>query len=154
MLQLQTYAHPWGAGLPAQVGIVALNLIGEPLSGGAGGGVGSQRTGAPTARQPHTDLALDMGVDSKTATVIRELHAKKEAAVANEDYDEAKQLKVMGGWGRKTRSCGHASGCSHEAGAVAASKLSRDGHCCHCRSSDGGWRWHTYTTIMQTVAQT
>jgi len=77
-----------------QVGIVALNLIGEPLSGGAGGGVGSQRTGAPTARQPHTDLALDMGVDSKTATVIRELHAKKEAAVANEDYDEAKQLKA------------------------------------------------------------
>jgi hypothetical protein len=76
-----------------QVGIVALNLLGEPVPEGRGAPT-SSRTSHPTSRYPQSDLALDMGVDSKTATVIRELHAKKEAAVANEDYDEAKQLKA------------------------------------------------------------
>lgn len=39
------------------------------------------------------DLSLDIQVDPQTAAKIREVNAKKEAAVAHEDYDEAKRLK-------------------------------------------------------------
>ena len=39
------------------------------------------------------DLSLDIQVDPQTAAKIREVSAKKEAAVAHEDYDEAKRLK-------------------------------------------------------------
>jgi len=40
------------------------------------------------------DLSLDVNVDPVTAGKIREINKQKEAAVANEDYDEAKRLKL------------------------------------------------------------
>jgi centrosomal protein CEP104 len=39
------------------------------------------------------DLQLELQVDPKTAERIYELHSMKQAAVAAEDYDEAKRLK-------------------------------------------------------------
>ena len=57
----------------------------EPVLGGA----------AALARAPRevVDVAMDMNVDVVTAEKIREILLKKEAAVAREDYDEAKRLK-------------------------------------------------------------
>ena len=40
------------------------------------------------------DLSLDVNVDPITAGKIREINKHKEAAVAKEDYDEAKRLKL------------------------------------------------------------
>jgi hypothetical protein len=40
------------------------------------------------------DVALDMAVDVHTAEKIRKILVKKAAAVAREDYDEAKRLKA------------------------------------------------------------
>ncbi|KAK9803394.1 hypothetical protein WJX72_004936 [[Myrmecia] bisecta] len=84
----------------SNVGIVALNLIGEPLQAEPplpqyvtnhynpppGVAVGP-------ARSALADLALDVNVDPLTAAKIRDINRMKEAAVANEDYDEAKRLK-------------------------------------------------------------
>ncbi|KIZ03119.1 Nephrocystin-3 [Monoraphidium neglectum] len=90
-----------------QVGIVALNLIGEPLVPAPppppGGGaayldVGQQPVGEVgyynRAAADMADLNLDMHVDSVTAAKIRDLGRLKEAAVAAEEYDEAKRLKA------------------------------------------------------------
>ena len=35
-----------------------------------------------------------MGIDAKTAARLKELEAQKTAAVRDEDYDEAKRLKL------------------------------------------------------------
>lgn len=41
------------------------------------------------------DISFDMNFDSETARRIREIAAAKERAVAAEDYDTAKRLKVQ-----------------------------------------------------------
>ena len=45
------------------------------------------------AQAAMADLHLDLHVDPKTASRIRQLHAEKEEAVRLENYDEAKHLK-------------------------------------------------------------
>ena len=81
-----------------QVGIVALNIIGEPIApmdGGLGGG--GYDGLAPGPRPPRaagvSDLSLDFDVDPVTAAKIRQVWELKEDAVAREDYDEAKRLR-------------------------------------------------------------
>lgn len=84
-----------------QVGIIALNLIGDQTP--PQGAPGYLDTSPAPLQQPYynraaaadlADLNLDMHVDPTTAAKIRELVAQKDAAVANEEYDEAKRLKA------------------------------------------------------------
>ena len=79
-----------------QIGLMALTLIGEPSEDGD-----SARRGAWIAeRAPLLGHRLDArattssaGVDAVTEEKIREITARKENAVQNEDYDEAKRLR-------------------------------------------------------------
>jgi len=110
-----------------QVGVVAINLLGENVAGGgaqsaalqygAGGmdsyggqhphggsqyggpGGASVGIGPGAARHggPMDDLSFDMNLDPESAQRIRQIVAAKERAVANEDYDAAKRLKVAEG---------------------------------------------------------
>lgn len=68
-----------------QICLIAINLLGEPFLGGPGGAL----PGDPAVR----DIVLDMNVDAGTAARIRELTMEKHTAIANEDYDRAKELK-------------------------------------------------------------
>ncbi|KAL3152527.1 hypothetical protein ABBQ32_001559 [Trebouxia sp. C0010 RCD-2024] len=83
-----------------QVGIIALNLVGQVIQS-------ENMPGAPSYVSNHyqpshisaaagamADLSLDVNVDPITAGKIREINKHKEAAVAKEDYDEAKKLKL------------------------------------------------------------
>lgn len=83
-----------------QVGIIALNLVGQVIQA-------ENMPGAPSYVSTHyqpshisaaagamADLSLDVNVDPVTAGKIREINKHKEAAVAKEDYDEAKRLKL------------------------------------------------------------
>ncbi|GIL71611.1 hypothetical protein Vretimale_933 [Volvox reticuliferus] len=85
-----------------QVGIIALNLIGERATPppDAPPGFLQLHPPVPTA-QPYynaaaadmADVNLDLHVDTVTAMKIRELAKQKDEAVAREDYDTAKALK-------------------------------------------------------------
>lgn len=77
----------------SQVGIIAINVLGEPMQSNpviphqetrVGPSV-SQRPSAKTT--PMDDLAFDMHFDAETAAKIREIHAAKAKAVEDEDYD-------------------------------------------------------------------
>ncbi|DAZ92690.1 TPA: hypothetical protein N0F65_010109 [Lagenidium giganteum] len=93
--------------LYCQVGIMAINLCGEPLelmsgelpSQSAGelmSSVAARSIPKPAPASSATDdLAFDLRFDAKTAERIREIHIAKEKAVAMEDYDQAKRLKQM-----------------------------------------------------------
>eukprot|EP00899_Mesostigma_viride_P016474 jgi/Mesvir1/24828/Mv22068-RA.1 len=76
-----------------QVGIVALNILGTPLDGKPGADPTS--SGEDSAHGGSDGLASKLSVDAITAEKIQEVHRQKEAAVAREDYDEAKRLKVV-----------------------------------------------------------
>jgi centrosomal protein CEP104 len=41
------------------------------------------------------DIAIDMGMDPETAALLREVSTRKEAAVANEDFELAKRMKGL-----------------------------------------------------------
>jgi len=87
-----------------QVGLVALNLIGEPIGRAPDLPPGGYlQLHPPVQREvPYynqaaadvADLNLDIHVDTVTASKIRDLARAKDLAVANEDYDEAKRLKA------------------------------------------------------------
>lgn len=102
-----------------QVGVVAINLLGETMTGGLqpgallGGGVDSYggqqppygvagHTPASSNPSPSAagryggamdDLSFDMNLDPESAQRIRQIVAAKERAVEKEDYDAAKRLK-------------------------------------------------------------
>ncbi|KAG5188043.1 hypothetical protein JKP88DRAFT_269553 [Tribonema minus] len=103
-----------------QVGIVALNLLGDPAQARGAPlplvctslsrachrrtltpfppstfGVNRRRRGS--RRSDLSDLSFSMNLDTATAQRVREVAAAKERAVAAEDYDAAKALKVMEG---------------------------------------------------------
>ena len=88
-----------------QVGLVAINLLGEPGTQGAGVGgaysVGASDVPAPNFAVPSkgnagvSDLVLDVNVDAGTLALLRDINAQKEAAVASEAYEEAKRLKAV-----------------------------------------------------------
>lgn len=96
-----------------QVGIIALNVLGQPVSAGGGGGivggggggygavpmldggVGGGKPPLAAGRRGIHDLAVDMGLDPETAALLRDVAARKEAAVAAEDFEAAKRLKGL-----------------------------------------------------------
>jgi len=87
-----------------QVGIVAVNLLGEPSAGGGVGGGGVPALlavkgagGGPRPAGPMDELAFDMSLDPESAARVRQIVAAKEQAVAREDYDAAKRLKAAEG---------------------------------------------------------
>lgn len=82
------------------MGIIALNLVGQVIQSenipGAPSYVSNhyQPSHISAAAGAMADLSLDVNVDPITAGKIREINKHKEAAVAKEDYDEAKRLKL------------------------------------------------------------
>ncbi|TMW68162.1 hypothetical protein Poli38472_007834 [Pythium oligandrum] len=92
----------------SQVGVMAVNLCGEPLdsqpdelpnqSSGEPLSVPMRSIPKPSQASPANrtdDLAFDLRFDAKTAERIREIQIAKDKAVASEDYDQAKRLKQM-----------------------------------------------------------
>lgn len=85
----------------SQVGIIAVNVIGDaappsgasPLMSHASGEAGAQRPAGKKDVSPLDDITFDLNFDPATAKQIRELHMAKERAVKAEDYDAAKRLK-------------------------------------------------------------
>lgn len=86
-----------------QVGVIALNLIGERIAAQPEGPPGFLQLHPPVTReQPYynaaaadmADLNLDIHVDTVTAAKIRDLARQKEQAVSSEDYDTAKAIKA------------------------------------------------------------
>lgn len=82
--------HNNGLNLYSQVGIVAINVLGtaqanngdiiNPSDGGAA---------MPSLKKKQSDdLAFDMHFDKETAEKIRKVHAAKDRAVEEEDYDQ------------------------------------------------------------------
>ena len=92
-----------------QVGLISINLMGRPLDGAQPAPSQPTSTGSvlapvhPNRPMPARDGPLPKPpgmappgetVDALTAARMRELTAAKERAVAAEDYDEAKRLKL------------------------------------------------------------
>lgn len=83
------------------MGILAINLIGEPLPDvdthasylEVARSIEQEPLKSSAAACSMADLVLDVSVDPITASRIRDIAAAKDAAVLNEDYDEAKRLK-------------------------------------------------------------
>ncbi|GAQ85746.1 Galactose-binding domain-like [Klebsormidium nitens] len=91
--------HPNKLNIYNQVGIVALNIVGQPLDAAKlalaqQALLGRAQNGRGGRGAPPEDPLLE-SVDAVTAQQLRELLAQKDAAVRNEDYDEAKRLKVI-----------------------------------------------------------
>lgn len=81
-----------------QVGIVAVSLLGSPMSDGESKSSlvsprlvsGAQRT---QSKNPYNDLTVDINLDPQTANKLRQLADAKSRAIQNEDYLTAKQIK-------------------------------------------------------------
>lgn len=84
-----------------QVGIMAINALGEDLHPfdqevdveESLGGVSNHQPMLPPNSTTH-NVGLDVNFDPATAQVVRSLIAQKQAAVEQEQYDEAKSLKA------------------------------------------------------------
>jgi hypothetical protein len=92
--------------LGVQVGIVAVNILGERVEAGSvpdrfwseegGTTTTSSGRGDDRRRKPDPgpdDLSVDMGLDPETASLFREVHARKIKAVEAEDFPRAKAYK-------------------------------------------------------------
>ncbi|XP_060582149.1 centrosomal protein of 104 kDa-like isoform X2 [Ruditapes philippinarum] len=92
-----------------QVGVVAINVIGEEIRKGQElvddldiyeqkqklfGDVGTDGLGRPDYISPLDDLAFDMYQDPEIGQIIRKLDKKKQEAVLQERYEYAKKLKA------------------------------------------------------------
>ncbi|KYN20671.1 hypothetical protein ALC57_06988 [Trachymyrmex cornetzi] len=75
-----------------QVGLIAINILGEPY--------GQELTGQgdapynPHYISPYDDLAFEMYVDREVAKIIRQMEVKKLLAVEEERFEYASKLKV------------------------------------------------------------
>ena len=84
-----------------QVGIVAINVLGEPTAQQQQQLLSTSTqqipttTHAPKTTTPMDDLAFDIHFDQETAGKIRQVHSAKAKAIEMEDYDTAKKLKVL-----------------------------------------------------------
>ncbi|XP_075539654.1 centrosomal protein of 104 kDa [Dermacentor variabilis] len=81
-----------------QVGIVALNVIGDDVQGLDGSEEDEKTTWQTIIKRneeisPMDDLAFDMYVDTEVAQILRKLEAKKRDAIAEERFVFAKKLK-------------------------------------------------------------
>jgi len=100
LIKLKIHAcHPNEHNLYNQVGVMAINLCGEPLellpSHSTDEVVGTSKPRNKPKPNGAEDLSFNMRFDAKTAARIREIQVAKDQAVANEDYDQAKRLKQM-----------------------------------------------------------
>eukprot|EP00898_Chlorokybus_atmophyticus_P007173 jgi/Chlat1/7457/Chrsp6S07499 len=95
--------HPNSLNMHSQVGIVALNIIGERLDSSSPQLASAFSNGVETTRHAsngggrHSSAEEDaavLDVDAVTAQKIKEVLRQKEEAVRAEDYDEAKRLKM------------------------------------------------------------
>jgi len=88
--------HPNKHNIYSQVGIVAISLIGTDASEvkltPRGSSDGPKKV---AARNPYADITVDMNLDPKTATKLRQLAEAKSHAIQNEDYLTAKQIKQV-----------------------------------------------------------
>lgn len=83
----------------SQVGLVAVNVLGDVSQGNTTAATTSTSSVAPLpaggrSSTAMNDLCFDLNFDPITANRIRELSAAKDDAVARERYDVAKQLKA------------------------------------------------------------
>ena len=100
-----------------QVGLIAINALGESLGKGGtstngssvhsmsrssqgsydnnGGSSSNNNNNVAQPNEKLNDLAFDMAFDAETADKIRNISAAKNACVANEDYEAAKALKTV-----------------------------------------------------------
>ena len=85
----------------SQVGIVALNLLGMEDAASPGQLSGPSQfdklSSAPPYNNPLNDLSIDMNLDPTTAERLRLLSDAKARAVAGEDYETAKKIKLVEG---------------------------------------------------------
>ena len=77
-----------------QVGIVAINLLGQENTSSTGSLTGDH---TPIIINPLNDLSIDMNLDPMTAERLRLLSDAKARAVATEDYITAKKIKAVEG---------------------------------------------------------
>lgn len=77
-----------------QVGVIAINCLGQAL-GPAAGMSGYAEPEAMAHRRAEHDLATDMSMDPATAATLREVLKRKWEAVEREDYELAKHLKAV-----------------------------------------------------------
>jgi len=97
LLLHKCYINP--SNLFNQIGLIAVNVLGLPANAPPAptlaGGVRAPVPGAARPGPGVHDLAVDMGMDPETATLLREVVARKEGAVAAEEFELAKRLKAL-----------------------------------------------------------
>lgn len=80
--------------------MIAINTLGKPLPEGSVSQPSTTTQGRSKQNKPKKssnvgDLAVDMKLDPSTATILRQVHERKLAAVEEEDYVLAKQYKTV-----------------------------------------------------------
>lgn len=75
-----------------QVGLIAINILGEPFGQELSGQGDAPYN--PHYTSPYDDLAFEMYVDREAANIIRKMEAKKLQAVEEERFEYASKLKV------------------------------------------------------------
>lgn len=80
-----------------QVGIIAVSLIGADMSEAklTPRGINDAPKKVAIKNNPYTDITVDMNLDPKTASKLRQLAEAKSHAIENEDYLTAKQIKQV-----------------------------------------------------------